>query len=542
MVAAATLASAAVLSPGTPAGAAVTPAAGIQLKAAHSKMCLNVDHDRKTNGVPIIQYTCGDAYPNDKWLVRPVGATGVYQIMSTSSQRCLHVSGAGTTDNTPIIQYGCVDTAEQNLWRFVPVAGRPTFRIISVDSGKCLNVSKASLQVNTPLIIYRCTETALNDQFYFPPAALPDPQPLATTPDSPIVGAQGGPAVSGLPGAMVYSWTDDDGQLWHGYHEDPIDPSTLQWSLVPGTQHFAGPPQIAVRADGRVQTAVRNTADGDLWLSTQTGVGTAEFGAAQDVGGAGAQQPALGTLPNGNVVAFAVVNGAMWHLPQDGRNAPYAAWRLIGGSNLTGSPAVVPTREGVRLFALDTGGAVQTALYSYGEASDWTSLGPKQFTGQITATVLPGYRSRVVARTADGLIFTKVQKYDETFEADWFQLGDFVAAGPPAAVLDPWSGAVAIVARGADDRVYWVGEKVDEVDVFGSWALAHPRTVHSDPTVLTYAGPGGPTWAYLAIGEGDVPLLFRRERNGSTSGGAARSTPAAVPSFAEQVLPRPPLE
>ncbi|MCA2213467.1 RICIN domain-containing protein [Jidongwangia harbinensis] len=525
------------------ATAAITPASGVQIKAAHSRLCLNVDHDRQENGVPIFQYTCVDAAPNDKWRVRPIGTAGDYHIfVSNSSRRCMHVSQALKVDNTPIIQYGCVDTAKQNLWRFVPVPGRPTFRIVSADSGKCLAIKGGGIQNEAPLVIFTCgtTNAVLNDQFYFPPAAAPDPTPLAIVPQTTIAGVQGGAQTGGAFGPLVYAWIDVRGRMVRGYQQQPDDVAGLQWAAVPDGETFAGHPQIGVQADGRVQTGVRNTKEGDLWLTTQTTAGQSAFGAGQDVGGAGAQQPAVGKLPDGRLVTFAVVNGAMWHLPQDGRNMPYGEWRLVGGANLTGEPSVVTTREGLRLFALDTSGAVQTATYVGGALSDWVSLGSEQFTGRIAATVLPGFRARVVVRSADGLVFTKAEKADGTFDAEWAQLGDFVAAGPPAAVQDPVSGAVSIVARGTDNLVYWVGEKVDEVDVFGSWVLAHPRAVKSDPTVFAYNRSNGPTWAYLVIDENNAPFLYRMERSASAARAAAGRAQSEGGAFTEHALPRPP--
>jgi hypothetical protein len=285
-----------------------------------------------------------------------------------------------------------------------------------------------------------------------------------------------------------------------------------------------------------VQVAARNTAEGDLWLTNQSGKGSSVFNAAQDVGGAGAQQPAIGKLPDGNLVTFAIVNGSMWHLPQDGVTMPYGAWRQVGGANLVGEPTVVTIRDGLRLFALTTTGAVQTATYRNGLLSDWTGLGAEQFTGRIAAAVLPGYRSRVVVRNADGLLFTKGENLDGTFEATWTQIGDFAAAGSPAAVMDPATGATAVVARGAGGQVYYVSETAQATGVWGTWRVAFERVVETDPTIITYTKTGGPAWGYLTRDVNNVPSLYELRRGAV----AARGTAAAEPAFVAHTLPAPP--
>ena len=76
---------------------------------------------------------------------------------------------------------------------------------------------------------------------------------------------------------------------------------------------------MSVQGDGRVQVAARNAGDGDLQLATQSAKDSNVFGDWQDVGGFGIDQPVTGTLPDGKLVAFGIVGGKLWHLPQDGR-------------------------------------------------------------------------------------------------------------------------------------------------------------------------------------------------------------------------------
>ncbi|HEY0001162.1 MAG TPA: RICIN domain-containing protein, partial [Actinoplanes sp.] len=466
---------------GSPAVADV-PATGAQIKAAHSDKCLNVEKNSLANNAAIVQYTCGDSFPNDKFRVVPVGAAGAYQIVATSSGKCLNVKGALVANDTPVVQYTCVEAALNNLWTFVPVVGKPTFRIVSKQSGKCLNVSKGVLTNSAPLVLYGCTTSANNDQFYFPPAASAVPTPLPVTANTPVVAVQAG---VDRTGSLVYAFTDNVGRMWNAI-QDPDNLSTVVYPPSGDLNAYAGPPQINVRADGQTQVAARNTVDGDLWLTVDEPV---------DVGGAGAGQPALGRLPNGNLVVLAVANGALWALPQDGTNVPYAGWRKVGGTDLTGEPTVVTVANGIRVFVSTTSGTVQTAIYD-GSLSGLTSLGTEQFTGKTAAMVLPGSKSRVVARNAVGQLFTKLVTDTGTSEPAWTPVGDFVAAGPPAVVLDDWLGVAAVVARGEDGLVYYTLETAQASGEWKPWGVALDRVVATDPTVVTFNQSAGTVWGY----------------------------------------------
>lgn len=483
----------AVVAPGT-ARAAVTPAVAVEIKAAHSNLCLNVDHALTTNDAAILQYSCG--YVNDQFRVVPKGSD-TYQIIVGYSGKCLNVYKANDANNTPVHQYTCSDTATNNLWRFVPVPGRTTFRIVSVKSGKCLNVYQASTALGTAVNIYGCTTSALNDQFYFPPAASGAAAPQPVQPDTPPQAVQG---VAGGP--LVYGYTDNTGLVWRLYQQNPDDFGNVSSTPAAGFGSTAGYPALAVRADGRVQMAARSATDGDLVLSTETLAGGEAFSAGQDVGGSPGTQPVTG-LPDGSsrqLVSFAIVGGGLWHLPQDGTHLPYGQWRYIGGSGLTGEPALSLTPNGFRVYALNASGDLLTAVYEGGVLSDFTNLGGAGLvTGTPVVLTLPGYHARVVMRTTDGGIVSKLQPLGGDFPADWKRVPGVSAAGRPAVIIDPPTGRTVVIVRGTDGTVYATVETGQVTDVFGDWQQATPTVVTSDPTILPYRHANGvDTWAYVA--------------------------------------------
>jgi hypothetical protein len=483
-----------------------------------------------TDDAAAIQYLCGDA--KGKFRVVPRG-NGTYQIVVDYDGKCLHVYNASTTDYTAVTQFTCSATAPNNLWRFVPVEGRTTFRIVSVQSGKCLNVRGNSLALKATVIIFPCGGLAAqNDQFLFPPAVAASlAAPLPVVPNTPVHGVQGG--TNAVYGPLVYGFVNNEGQLVRGYQNDPDNFDSVTWTMTSGP--FAGHPEVDVQTDGRVQLAARHADDGDLWLGTQNAKGNGAFGTWQDVGGSAAGQPVTGRQPNGALIAFEIVDGGLWHLPQDGTNAPYAGWRYIGGTNLVGDPVVVVAAEGLRIFAMDSSGTVQVALYAGGRLGDWASLGGSGLVGPPAVLVRPGYLNRVVMRTSEGTLVTKLQHLDYKYDAEWIALPPVDAAGPPAIMLDSRTGREVLVVRTADNTISYLTETGQSMNAWTTWRQASPTVVATDPTIMSYRRTPVEneiqTWGYLVRDAELQPYVVTAEgvRRGEN-----------FPTLTEHRLPTPP--
>jgi hypothetical protein len=521
---------------GPASAAAITPAAGVTLKAAISNLCVNVKGGVASENADIVQYGCAATYVNDKWKVVPNG-DGTYHIIATFSNRCLNVEQGLLTNNTQVIQYPCSAAGKNDRWRFKPVAGKPTFQIVAEHSGKCLNVTRGLTTPGTPIIQYTCSAVPqLNEQWYFAPTASGTPVALPVERNTPVVAVQGAPLAGALVGPLTYAFVDNLGRLRLGHQSEPDNDQSLQWSTVSGLEAFTGRPTVAAQADGRVEIVAHNSTDSDVWLATQTAKGAATYGTWQDVGGAQAYQPTVAKLPDGKLVVLTLAaGGGLWHLPQDGTNTPYGGWRFIGGANLVGTPAAVTVRDGVRIFALDSAGALQTAEYRAGALSDWTSLGGAGLTGTPTAIVYPGYRVRVFARTAEGAVVTKLQGVDGSFAADWSPVGSSVVDGSPSAVLDPVTGTAAVVARGADGNVYYSYETGQATGAWGEWRKGWDFVSSTDPTVVVFnRGNGATAWGYVVRNSDSQAVLFRQDGFGA-AGLRASATSAA--GFSKHVLP-----
>jgi hypothetical protein len=194
---------------------------------------------------------------------------------------------------------------------------------------------------------------------------------------------------------------------------------------------------------------------------------------------------------------FAVdADGKLWAYEQD--STP--AWRNLGDQNLTGTVTVVKVRDGVRVFGVDTAGAIRSILlYDDGSFSGWISLGGTGLS-KPAVVVRPGYVLQAFARGADNTIVTKSQDSSGVWSADWKSIGSFgtveapeafTATGAPAAIMDPQLGRISVVVRGATDKhIYQLWETSVGSNTWGTWHESIPsagEAASTDPTVAAYS-------------------------------------------------------
>jgi hypothetical protein len=227
-------------------------------------------------------------------------------------------------------------------------------------------------------------------------------------------------------------------------------------------------------------------------------------------------------------------------MPQDGKNAPYGAWRpviVFTGLNLVGTPTVVALRDSLRIFAVTAAGEVVTATYQDADVSSPVKIGGSGLNGAVSAVVYPGYWVRVFARGADGVIVSKAQKDDGTWVEEWAPVGDFATVGSPSAILDTVRGRTAVVARGADDQIHAVFETSQLSGEWGSWQTIESRPIVTDPTAFGWTGSSGATWGYVVRDNNSQPLLYSVNNIGAPS---LRATARQQSPFTMHTLPAPP--
>jgi hypothetical protein len=356
-----------------------------------------------------------------------------------------------------------------------------------------------------------------------------DPLPaVAPASYSPTQAVQGLPASGATVGALEYAYVDNIGRVVYGHQPDPSNASNVQWTVISGNEAYSGPPALAKQANGRLELAAQH-GDSNVWSALQAS-GSTTWGAWANNGGSMASPPVVGVQTDGSLVLFAVDgSGELWDLPQAGANGAFGSWHPLGVTGLTGSLGLATVQTGLALVALDTSGALRTATLSTANTlSAWTSLGGSGLTGTPAVVVYPGYRLRVFARGGDGVIVTKAQDASGVWPADFSSVGTLAVAGSPSAVLSPASGKTEIVARGSDGNVYSTGETTQGSGVWRDWVgvLVGSDTAATDPTAFDFNPGTGLAWAFVIRNADNQSLLYTVDTSGLSAAAAAKAAPA----------------
>ncbi len=325
-------------------------------------------------------------------------------------------------------------------------------------------------------------------------------QPLPQLPVQPFARTsvmQAPPASPGSQGSsLVYSYVDNNGGLWHGHQPSTENFFGVQWTAVPTNDAFTGTPLLLPTADNKVQLVAQALEGGEMWSLTRQTDSPATWSSWTDQGGTMASPPAAGRLTDGTNVMFATdTDGRLWHHTG-------STWRSLGDADLVGTPAIEVIRDGLQIFAVNTGGQLVTAAYRAGSLSSWTNLGGTALNGTPAVVRYPGYRFSVFVREGDGTIVTKRQDAESgPYSANWQPLPGRTAAGSPSALLSPVLGTTEVVVRGTDSRVYSTGETTQGSGTWRDWrdASDNPDAELSatDPTLISYTNTSGANWGIL---------------------------------------------
>ncbi|WP_432929829.1 RICIN domain-containing protein [Microbispora sp. CA-135349] len=107
------------------------------LVARHSDKCLDVYGRDTSDGARVVQWTCGNEWPNQEF--RFVATSdGYYTIRAEHSGKCLDVYGRDTSDGVRVVQWTCNGAANQE-WR-LDQKDNGYFTVVARHSGKCLDV------------------------------------------------------------------------------------------------------------------------------------------------------------------------------------------------------------------------------------------------------------------------------------------------------------------------------------------------------------------------------------------------------------------
>ncbi|HEY3718476.1 MAG TPA: hypothetical protein VGL39_28480 [Jatrophihabitantaceae bacterium] len=355
--------------------------------------------------------------------------------------------------------------------------------------------------------------------------------------DAPISVIQAPAPASGGPGALEYAYVDGFGQIHAGHQQNLDDTTSVQWATISFIDdQFSDRPSIVALPDKSIQVAAQNT-DSNIWSQSAAAPPTWPTTPYARLGGSMAAPPVSGTLPDNNVVLFAVdADGRLWVRPQSG-TAQY--WQSVGLAGLVGTPAVVHTSTGVRLFARTSAGTVTTATYVGGALSAWTDLGGSGVVSDPAAAVAPGALARVVITQGDGSVVIKAQASDGSFPSGWTSIGSpgaFTAKGSPAIAFSPQTTSFTVVARGQDDFIWESDQTGSASGAFGEWVSQSQFPSGTDPVMTAVEGSANVFWAATYRTSAGTPHLLV---NGILTSPASASNHSA-PTSVDRQLNRPP--
>ena len=325
---------------------------------------------------------------------------------------------------------------------------------------------------------------------------------------------QATPTAGQTVGAINYAYVDNLGRVMHGYQSNPMDFSQVQWTNVSGLEAFSGPPSLIEQSDGdRLQITAKHSSR-DLWTRAEVTKGAVPvaFTGWVDQGGQ-LDAPIAVEQTDGSTLLFAMAaNGTLWWLKQPSPAGPYGTWTRIntaglGTATLTGQPAIVPVRDGLAIFARDSGGVVRTTTLSVsGTSPAWVSAGGGTVDGNVAAVVVPGYRVRLFARMNSGQIVTKMQDASMVWPAAWTPVGAVISLGTPAVLLSPLTGRFEVVTRAVElntgtVNLWGISETAQGSGTWGPWQVlsqgVDSNIVATDPTILLWSDGTGQKWGFV---------------------------------------------
>ena len=363
---------------------------------------------------------------------------------------------------------------------------------------------------------------------------LPRPTSRSIEQYAPTAALQSAPVGTSVA-PIRYAYVDNVGGPKIAVQPDPDNVSNPVWDGAGSLEAvFTGKPAVGQTADGKGVVAVRSTR-GDVWIRTQTATdGSAPWGPWVNYGGPDVSGITMATLDNGRPAVIGIgARGELAVLPQT-LNGRFGAWQGTGIMGLTGDPVAVTVAGGTRIFARDTDGHLHTALYAKLALTGCTTVGDALIAGNPSVVVYPGSRLRVFATTADQALITIGQTVDGAFEPSWTTVQASGVAGPPAAVLDPVSGKITVVARGTDSAIWGATETLQGSVAFGEWRAISGADASTDVTMVPFTGSGGASFLFTYRDQNNVQRVYTaRDTNP-----AALAARGAVRSYTEKSLPK----
>jgi hypothetical protein len=249
-------------------------------------------------------------------------------------------------------------------------------------------------------------------------------------------------------------------------------------------------------------------------VRTEATAGGTVWGPWANYGGPDLNGISIATLANGRLAVFGIGSGGELVVLEQLASGKFGAWQGTGVAGLTGDPLTVEQPSGLRVFARDTDGNVQTALWSGSKLTGCATLGDRTIIGSPAAVVLPGSRVRVFATTPDQQLITIGQNTSGAFDPAWTTVRTEGVAGPPAAVFDRLTAKIAVMVRLTDDYIWSSTETQQGSATFDEWLPASSGQSYTEVTAVPFTAGGGDSYYFVYRDVNNQEAIIRTQGTG----------------------------
>ncbi|WP_177221533.1 tachylectin-related carbohydrate-binding protein [Lentzea xinjiangensis] len=305
---------------------------------------------------------------------------------------------------------------------------------------------------------------------------------------------------------MSFFYVNPNGGLTVAKQRNDGDREILDFTTMPDHQRFTGSPAVAVRQDGRIEAVANSSEDAEVRGHLQAEAGGLWPSKALRHGGWMAGDPVIVAGANNVSSMFSIdVNGALWRRTGARANDGFMPWVKVGGTGIPKHDFTVVRRGAdFEIVARFADGAVKAAKIT-NELGAWRTVGDGAVGKPAVVSHLRDGELQVYVRRADGKIYTK-RETGTSFPAAWSPVGDFVAAGAPAAVLTG-RDIVELAVRGTDDFVYQTGQVAPGESGYRTWKIEKgPYETLVDPTASLL--PDGSFTIHWRTPNGELIALY----------------------------------
>lgn len=255
-------------------------------------------------------------------------------------------------------------------------------------------------------------------------------------------------------------------------------------TVVAGSTGFAPLPVAVVGHPGSARVSLAAVKNGRVYFTSKESA-TGPWKSFQDLGG---------TMPSGITMVdyhqndavgiYGVSGGQLRYRGQVAFGGEFSPWENLGGSELSGRPALSHDREiirGAQLTVRQGAGAAVYQHYANNPANNrFINRGGSIAGNHLVSARDPRRGTRLFATTPDGQVVT-----NGFGDLEWASLNNPKTNLPPAAAFDETREGSDVVIRAADGYVYR-SRQIGSTDDFSPWVRVAESRYGSGATIVKF--------------------------------------------------------